>query len=175
MEKFVVIESIIFALFILLLRYFISSRSNIYAFIAVSVITTAMEILNENVFPGQGAFYPASLLYFPSFKFPVAIICMGVIYSFLIYFIAERIVEYFRDIAVKIFIFIVSIIVLNFVSLIVEKAGFESGYWIHQKAQNITGIWYQVYLFYFAILLSGAIFIVRDMVISVRMPQNRHR
>jgi len=159
-ERFVIIEIVIFLLFILLLRYLVSSRSNINAFIAVSVITTVMEVLNERFFSGQGVIYPDSLLYFPYFKFPVAIICMGVIYSFLIYSAANKIIAYVKNSQIKIFMFLVSISVLNSASLIVENAGISSGYWIHQKVQSVTASWYVIYGFYFVIIMSGAVFVL---------------
>ena len=174
-ERYAIIEMVIFTLFIVSFRGFISSKSNILSFATVTVMSALLEIVNESFFSSQGTIYPASLLYVPFFRFPVAIICLSSIYSFIIYFAARRISGYFKDFAVKVSVFMVFVCVLNFFSLFIEKAGMLSGYWVHQKAVSVTGIWLAVYGYYFMIVLAGSVFIVRDIIISGRMPQSRHR
>jgi len=87
-DIYAVIETVIFALFILLFRGFISSRSNMLSFAAVIIMATLLEIVNERFFSSQGTFYPSSLLYMPYFRFPVAIICLSAVYSFTIFLAA---------------------------------------------------------------------------------------
>lgn len=174
-DIYAVIETVIFALFILLFRGFISSRSNMLSFAAVIVMATLLEIVNERFFSSQGTFYPSSLLYMPYFRFPVAIICLSAVYSFIIFLAARKISGYFKEGAVKAVIFMVFVAVFNFSSVFIEKAGMSTGYWVHQKAAGVTGIWLAVYGYYFLIVLPGSFFIVRDIVISGRMPQSRYR
>lgn len=175
MERYAVIEVVIFSLFILFFRGFISSKSNSLSFIAVICTASILEIVNEKLFSSEGTVYPASLLFFPSFRFPVAIICLSAVYSFIIYLSARKISGYFHESAVKAAVFMVFSAILNFLSLFIENAGISSGYWIHQKAVNVTGIWPAVYGYYFIVILSGSVFIVRDIITSGRMQQNQHR
>lgn len=175
LERNVIIEIVIFGMFILFFRGFISSRNNMLSFAAVIIMATLLEIVNERFFSSQGTFYPSSILYMPYFRFPVAIICLSSVYSFIIYLAARRMSGYFKDGAVKVSVFIAFVCILNFFSLFIEKAGMMSGYWVHQKAMSVTGIWLAVYGYYFLIVLPGSFFIVRDIVISGRTPQSRYR
>lgn len=175
MELYAIIETVIFALFILLFRGFMSSKSNILSFFAVTVTAMFLEVVNERFFSSQGTLYPSSLLYVPSFRFPVAIICLSAVYSFIIYLAARRISGCFKDGTIKAVVFIVFVTILNFSSLFIEKAGMSSGYWIHQKAASVTGIWFAVYGYYYIIVMAGSIFIVRDIIISERRRQSLYR
>lgn len=175
MESYAVIEIVIFGMFILFFRGFISSRSNILSFASVIVTAVLLEIVNERFFSSQGTFYPASLLYVPYFRFPAAIICLSAVYSFVIFLAARKMSGYFMEGSVKAVVFMVFVAVFNFSSVFIEKAGMMSGYWVHQKAAGVTGIWLAVYGYYFLIVLPGSFFIVRDIVISGRTPQSRYR
>ncbi|HRZ79066.1 MAG TPA: hypothetical protein P5044_03565 [bacterium] len=170
-----IIEAVVFASFILLFRGFLSSRTNIISFFAVTGTSFLLEVVNEKFFSSQGTFYPSSILYVPSFRFPVAIICLSAVYSFLIFLSARKISGYFKDGAVKAVVFMVFVTVFNFFSILIEKAGMSSGYWVHQKAASVTEIWLAVYGYYFIMVFPGAVFVLRDIVISGRMPQNRYR
>lgn len=163
MHYFYLMEIIIFVLFVLCVKFFAVSRNRVFAFFSAFTASALLEIANEVLFSTEGTYYPDSFLYFPFFRFPLAIVCLGSFYSYCISMVCLKFSKYFNSYTKKIAVFIIAAFVLNFTSLLIESAGMYSGYWIHKKATDISEIWYFVYLFYLVISFSGAFFIFPEL------------
>jgi hypothetical protein len=120
--------------------------------------TIIMEIINEVIFKNEGAYYPASLFYFPGYKFPTAIILAGGIFSWFIYSLsgkmANRILKtngiHYNIIHVLCFLLFLSICGL------VEMAGITVKYWqYYQQPIMDRYLYLGVYVFYFAFAFPG--------------------
>jgi hypothetical protein len=66
-----------------------SASEEMHVLVFALLTTTIMELRAEYL--GTGTFYPASLLYFPDFKFPVAIVLAGSLYTWAIYVLSRGI------------------------------------------------------------------------------------
>ncbi|HQO93078.1 MAG TPA: hypothetical protein PLX56_12195 [bacterium] len=160
MVDFAVIEITIFVLSVPFVLYFITSSLMVRALAASAAVSIMLEIVNERFFPLEGTYYPKSLIFFPFFNFPVAIIFLAVLYSGLINLISLKISEIFVKKILSVITFFVSVLVLNSLSIYIERAGIYSGYWVHRQPAGISGIHGYVYLFYSLIVLAGSLFIV---------------
>jgi len=160
MIDFAVIEIAIFVLAVPFILYLITSSLMFRSIAASSLVSIILEIVNERSFPVVGTFYPKSLLFFPFFKFPVAIVLLAVLYAGTINIISLKISGLFVNKYLSILSFLISVFILNSSSIYLEKAGIYSGYWVHRQAAGISGIHGFVYLFYLSIVLAGSIFII---------------
>ncbi len=164
MAPFVVIEVLIFIVTIPAITYFLISKRMFLPVAASALTSIILEIVNECVFAGQGTYYPASLLLFPGFAFPVAIVFLSVFYCCFLNFTAFKISDLSAKKPVSLLIFSVSVFVLNLLSLAIEKAGLASGYWLPRYNAGMAAIYGPVYLFYLAVLLSGSFFFIRRII-----------
>lgn len=161
MAPFVVIEALIFIVTIPATAYFLISKRMFLPVAASATASIILEIVNERVFAGQGTYYPASLLFFPGFKFPVAIVLLSVFYCCTLNFAAFKISNLSAKRLVSLLIFAVSIFTLNLFSLAIEKAGLASGYWLPRYHGEMSLIYGSIYLFYLTVVLSGSFFFIR--------------
>ncbi len=162
MAPYVLIETLIFAVTIPAVFYFLVSKRMFLPVIAPAAASTALEVVNERVFSGHGTYYPASVLFFPGFAFPVAIILLSVFYCCIVNIAAMKISKLAADRRVSLLVFAVSLAVLNLFSLAIEKAGLVSGYWRARYTVEISQIYGYVYLYYLIILFSGSCFFLRE-------------
>lgn len=153
-----IVEIVIYTGFVIFLFFYVSSATRALSLLGFMATSVLLEVMNISFFHQQGTVYPESIFYFPGYKFPVAIILFSAIYGGFIGLLSLKIVNFFKPGFGKT-VFILTAAVLNLLSVFVEKAGIMTGYWIHQKAQNINDIWYYVYLFYFAVILGGIVFL----------------
>lgn len=160
MIDFAVIEITIFVLSIPFILYFITSSLMFRVLISSAAVSIMLEIVNERFFPLEGTYYPKSLIFFPFFKFPVAIVFLAVLYAGLINLIALKISGIFVKKILSMITFLISVLVLNSAAIYVEKAGIYSGYWVHRQPAGISGIHGYIYLFYLLIVLTGSLLIV---------------
>ena len=161
MAPFLLIETVIFAVTLPLLAYFLISKRMIFPVLAPALVSVALEIVNECVFAGEGTYYPGSLLFFPGSAFPVAIVLLSAAYSCAVNFDAAKISELSAKRYVSLSIFIVSLFLLNFCSFAVEKGGLSSGYWLPRYSSEMRTVYGYVYLFYLAVVFSGSFFFIR--------------
>ncbi|MGI6395232.1 MAG: hypothetical protein ACOX2F_11000 [bacterium] len=159
---FAVIEIVIFIVSISFILYFLKSPFMFKAIVLSALTSISLEIVNEKAFEYVGTNYPGSLIFFPFFKFPVAIVLLSVFYSGVINLIALKISELSKYKFLSIFLFVISILFLNGFSIFVEKGGIYLKYWKHLKAADVTIIFWQVYLFYFTVVAAGSVFIIRE-------------
>ena len=164
MAPFVMIEALIFIVTIPAITYFLISKRMFLPVAASALTSIILEIVNERVFAGQGTYYPASLLLFPGFEFPVAIVLLSVFYCCILNLTALKISDLSAKKTVSLLIFTVSVFVLNLLSLAIEKAGLASGYWMARYNAGMAAIYGPVYLFYLAVLLSGSFFFIRRII-----------
>lgn len=160
MIDFAVIEIAIFVMSVPFILYFSTSTLMFRALVSSAAVSMFLEVINERVFGSVGTHYPRSLIFFPFFKFPIAIVFLSVFYAGLINFISLKISMFFVNKYVSMTAFLISVLVLNSSSIYVEKAGIYSGYWVHRQPAGISGIHGYVYLFYLLVVLSGSIFIL---------------
>lgn len=156
------IEILIFTGFVIFAVLYCTSLNRILSIFAFLASSTALEIMNLSVFKGQGTIYPESILYFPGYRFPVAIVLFSAIYGGIIVLISLRIINTIKPKHLRKTLFFFIAAGLNFASLFIEKAGIMSGYWIHEKVKNVTDIWHFIYLFYFVVVISGIFFLVEE-------------
>lgn len=161
MAPYVLIETLIFAVTIPAVFYFLVSKRMFLPVIAPAAASTALEVVNERVFSGQGTYYPASVLFFPGFAFPVAIILLSVFYCCIVNIAAMKISKLAAGRRVSLLVFAVSLAVLNLFSLAIEKAGLSAGYWMAQYYGGMSLIYGSIYLFYLTVVLSGSWFFLR--------------
>ena len=124
------------------------------------IVTTILEILNETVLADVGTFYPEILIPFPFFKFPVLIVLLGCFYSGVINFAALKVSGFFANKYLSAFAFLLSVALMNLLSILVECTGIYTGYWVHKGAAGISAIYFPVYLYYLLIVVSSSVFIV---------------
>ena len=167
MAPFVVIEALIFIVTIPATAYFLISKRMFLPVAASATASIILEIVNERVFAGQGTYYPASLLFFPGFKFPVAIVLLSVFYCCTLNFAAFKISNLSAKRHVSLLIFAVSIFTLNLFSLAIEKAGLASGYWMARYTAGMAAIYGPVYLFYLAVVIPGSFFFIRRIIFRI--------
>lgn len=152
-------EIIIFAVTIPFLWYF-WAKTKIGKPLPASMFTAAVfEIVNETVFAKVGTFYPEVLVPFPFFKFPLAIILLGGFYSGIINFAALKISKFFKNRYLSLSVFLFSLVSINTISILVEKAGIYSGFWQHRQPGGISNIYFEVYVYYLLIVLPASVFI----------------
>lgn len=161
MAPFVLMEVLIFAVTVPVIAYFLISKKMIFPVIASALASTVLEIVNERVFAGQGTYYPASLLLFPGFAFPTAIVLLSVFYCCIVNLAALKISKLSADRRISLLIFAVSLAALNLFSLAIEKAGLASGYWLPRYHGEMSLIYGSIYLFYLTVVLSGSFFFIR--------------
>jgi len=161
MTPFILIEALIFALTVPAIAYFLISKRMILPVIASALASTVLEIVNERVFAGQGTYYPASILFFPGFAFPVAIVLLSVFYCCIVNLAAMKISKLSADRRVSLLVFAVSLAALNLFSLAIEKAGLSTGYWLPRYRSEMSLIYGSIYLFYLTVVISGSSFFIR--------------
>ena len=171
MAPFILIETLIFAVTVPAIVYFLISKRMFLPVIASAIASIALEIVNERFFAGQGTYYPASILLFPGFAFPVAIVFLSVFYCYIVNLAAMKISKLSADRRISLLIFIVSIFALNLFSLAIEKAGLASGYWLPRYRGEMSLIYGSIYLFYLTVVLSGSFFFIRKI---IKKEQSEH-
>jgi hypothetical protein len=97
MIDFAVIEIAIFFLSVPFILYFFTSTLMFRSLTASAVSSLLLEVINEKVFGSVGTYYPGSLMFFPFFKFPIAIIFLSVFYAGVINFVSLKISGFFRS------------------------------------------------------------------------------
>ncbi|MBO4440911.1 hypothetical protein J5834_02240 [bacterium] len=126
------------------------------------IVTTILEIVNETVLTGGGTFYPEILIPFPFFKFPVLIVLLGCFYSGVINFAALKVSGFFANKYLSAFAFLLSVALMNLLSILVESIGIYTGYWVHNGAAGVSAVYFPVpvYIYYLFIVVSASVFIV---------------
>ena len=157
-----IVEIVIYTCFVVFVYLYCTSISRFLSLTGFMVSSTALEIINITTFRSQGAIYPESTFYFPGYRFPVAIIFLSAIYGGTVGVISLKIVNFIKPKVFRKSIFLIIAALLNLSSILIEKAGIISGYWIHEKVKNIADIWQFVYLFYFGVLLGGIVFLLGE-------------
>ena len=157
-----IIEIVIYTCFVVFLFIYCTSGARFLSLAGFMVSSTALEIMNLTVFQQQGTRYPESIFYFPGYRFPVAIIFFSAIYAGVISLISLKVINLLKPGFFRKSIFLTIVAVLNLASLFIEKLGMASGYWIHEKAKNISDIWYFIYLFYLIVILGGIFFLLEE-------------
>jgi hypothetical protein len=126
-------------------------------------LPTAMlvEVVNEYLYAGAGLYYPSSLLYFPMFKFPVALIFSGTLYTWGFYVLSRRIAiriagedsRFLGLLQLGLFLLLLS------TNVLVEPIGISIGYWQWHKPPPETFAMYAArYMTYFEGAFPPALF-----------------
>ena len=157
-----IVEIVIYTSFVVFIYLYCTSISRFLSLIGFMASSTALEIMNITTFRAQGAIYPESIFYFPGYRFPVAIICFSAIYGGIISILSLKIVHILKPKVLRKSIFLTVAAILNLFSIVVEKAGVMSGYWMHEKVKDVTDIWHFIYLFYFGVIFGGIIFLFEE-------------
>jgi hypothetical protein len=124
---------------------------------------TIVEIMNEYLFATTGLFYPSSLLYFPSFKFPVALVLSSSFYTWVLYTVSRRIAiglagersRFMRLYQLGVFL------LLLLTNIVIEPVGVSIGYWQWRTTPPTTLVILAArYIDYFLFAFPPALFAV---------------
>lgn len=150
-------EILIFTISIPILIFYFRFSKFLFLSLSVSAVTAfLLEIVNERIFLQHGTFYPFSLLRFPFFQFPVAIVLLGGLYAGTIDFFALKITKGIKNRLFAFLVFTFSVLIFNLSSIFVEKTGILLEYWIHRI--DISNLYPWFYLYYLTFVLSGSFF-----------------
>jgi hypothetical protein len=114
-------------------------------------MTVIMELRNEFLQAGTGTYYPASLAYFPGFKFPIAIILAGSLFAWAIYVVSREAAKRAaggRDLVFQLTQLAFFLILLTG-SRLMELLGLATGYWQWHRMPDLSTLWVGGYLYYF--------------------------
>lgn len=122
-----------------------------------------VEVMNEYLFASTGIFYPFSLLYFPSFKFPVAIVLSSSLYTWVLYVVSRQIAVRFAGEESR-FLGLYQLglfLLLLSTNILIEPFGVSIGYWQWHKTPPTTFfVWAARYIYYSLFTLPPAVFAV---------------
>lgn len=153
------VEILIFAVSIPIFIFYFRYSKHLFLSLSVSAVTALiLEIMNEKILVENGTFYPFSLLRFPFFQFPVAIVLLGGIYAGTIDFLALKISKRIKNRLLIFLTFTFSVLILNLCSIFVEKTGILLEYWVHRYRAKISDLYPWFYIYYLIIVLSGCFF-----------------
>ena len=132
-----------------------SASEEMHVLVFALPTTIIMELRVEYLFGGTNTYYPSSLLYFPNFKFPVAIVFAGSLYTWSLYVLS-------RAVSARIpgqitwpshLVQLTLFLLLIFSSYYVEWLFVSIGYWQWYTPPDPRGLWlgsYYWYYFWFA-------------------------
>lgn len=123
-------------------------------------LVVIMELRNEYLQAGSGVYYPASLLYFPGFRFPLTIMLSSSLYAWILFAVSRKIAVRLvhADSWLRIPAQLGAFLLLNILYLIPEWLGVAIGYWQwHQPLPDTPQVWISKYLFYLWFSLPPAL------------------
>ena len=161
---YVILESIIYVswAYVFLSRMRREGRAaseELHVLVLALPTTIIMELRAEYLQSGTGTFYPSSLSYFPGFKFPVAIVLAGSLFTWALYTLS-------RGISTRVagesgwrfnLTHLVLFLLLLWSSRLVEAMAVSIGYWQWHITPAPRAMWIGGYLYYFRLAVPAAL------------------
>ncbi|MCK5808853.1 hypothetical protein KAH37_07720 [bacterium] len=146
MSSYLIIEITIFVVWlaIFLISFIKKDSPSLLALLVPLPIAIVLEVMNEVVFQGEGTYYPGTLVAFPGFSFPVAIILLSSLFAFFVCFVLSR---FKKSMIVKLLL----LAVLTLLFFPVEMLFTAVEYWKYNMPPNNI-VYLFMYLYYAVIV-----------------------